>query len=78
MYDFMSEILGRTLTSKEHEDFKEIIRAYFDSTDKFVRYREALNSKPVEHILTCGNCKRIERASGYKDRKKTRRTFICP
>jgi len=46
----MSEILGRTLTSKEHEDFKEIIRAYFDSTDKFVRYREALNSKPVEHI----------------------------
>lgn len=78
MYDFVHEIIGRNLTKEEHNTLKGLIKDFFDSTDKFVAYKEALGAKPVEHILTCGTCKRSEKAIGYKAHQKTRRKFICP
>ena len=78
MYDFVHKIIGRNLSPDEHENFKAIIQRFFESTDKFIAYKAALNSGPVEHVLTCSICKKTETAVGYDQYKKTRRKFICP
>lgn len=78
MYDFVHEIIGRNLTDEEHNTFKGLIKDFFDSTDKFVAYKEALNAKPIEHVLTCGTCKKTVTAFGYDQHQKARRKFICP
>jgi len=78
MYDFVHEIIGRNLTKEEHNTFKGLIKDFFDSTDKFVAYKEALNAKPIEHVLTCGTCKKTVTAFGYDQHQKARRKFICP
>lgn len=77
MYDFIHQIIGRNLTVEEHDTFKGLIRDFFENTDKFVAYRKALNAQPVEHILTCGSCRRIEKAIGYDEHQKKRRKFVC-
>lgn len=78
MYKYVGSLLGRSLTPTEHDEFRQIIKDYFSSTEEFVRYQEALRAKPLEHKLICGNCKRVEAAIGYKDKQKKRRAFICP
>ena len=78
MYDFVHDIIGRTLTKEEHNTMKGLIKDFFNSTDKFVAYKAALGAQPIEHVLTCGTCKRMEKAVGYKEHQKTRRKFICP
>lgn len=71
VYALFEEIVGRAMTSEEHEKLKAILKDYL------AEHRVVVDSsKPHEHIFTCANCRKAKRVVGHQATKRMKKYII--